>query len=55
MFLMYCLRNSPISVVSFADVVVILVVRGWRVADYLRVAFATKGVGAVVVSVYCVL
>ena len=33
----------------------ILVVRGCRLADYLRVASTTKGVGADVVSVYLVL
>ena len=33
----------------------ILVIRGCRLADYLRVASTTKGVGADAFSVYCVL
>ena len=38
-----------------ATVVVILVVRGCRLADYLRVVSTTKGVGADAFSVCCVL
>ena len=38
-----------------ADVIVILFVREWRLADYLHVASATKDVGAAVVSVNLVL